>query len=54
MEEGQIEVDSIQPIGFPDITSALARESGFLDPGTPSSLSPARSRRRQRIRQCKM
>jgi len=30
MEEGAIEVDSIQPIGFPDITPALARESGFL------------------------
>jgi hypothetical protein len=30
MEEGQIEVDSIQPIGFPDITPQLARESGFL------------------------
>ena len=30
MEEGDIEVDSIQPIGFPDITPALARESGFL------------------------
>jgi len=30
MEEGEIEVESIQPIGFPDITPALARESGFL------------------------
>jgi len=30
MEEGHIEVDSIQPIGLPDITPALARESGFL------------------------
>src|SRR5271165_3777332 len=30
MEEGEIEVDSIQPIGLPDITSKLARESGFL------------------------
>jgi hypothetical protein len=30
MEEGQIEVDSIEPIGFPDITAELARESGFL------------------------
>ena len=30
MEEGEIEVDSIQPIGFPEITPALARESGFL------------------------
>ena|SRR5271165_5479836 len=30
MEEGSIEVDSIEPIGFPDITPELARESGFL------------------------
>ena len=30
MEEGEIEVDSIEPIGFLDITPALARESGFL------------------------
>jgi hypothetical protein len=30
MEEGKIEVDSIQPIGLPDITPELARESGFL------------------------
>src|SRR5215472_12482571 len=30
MEEGQIEIDSIEPIGLPDITPALARESGFL------------------------
>lgn len=30
MEEGEIEVDSIEQIGFPDITPALARESGFL------------------------
>jgi hypothetical protein len=30
MEEGEIEVDSIEPIGFPDITSEMARESGFL------------------------
>ena len=30
MDEGQIEVDSIQPIGLPDITPQLARESGFL------------------------
>jgi len=30
MEEGQIQVDSIEPIGFPDITPELARESGFL------------------------
>ena len=30
MEEGEIEVDSIEAIGFPDITPDLARESGFL------------------------
>jgi hypothetical protein len=30
MEQGEIEVDSIEPIGFPDITPQLARESGFL------------------------
>ena len=30
MEEGAIEVVSIEPIGFPDITPELARESGFL------------------------
>ena len=29
MEEGQIEVDSILPIEFADITPALARQSGF-------------------------
>jgi hypothetical protein len=30
MGEGSIEVDSIEPIGSPDITPELARESGFL------------------------
>ncbi len=30
MGEGAIEIDSITPIGFPDITPELARESGFL------------------------
>jgi len=30
MDEGAIVVDSIKPIGFPDITPELARESGFL------------------------
>ena len=29
MEQGEIEVDSIEPIGFPDITPELARASGF-------------------------
>jgi hypothetical protein len=30
MEEGEIEIESIEPIGFPDITPELARASGFL------------------------
>jgi hypothetical protein len=30
MEEGEIEVDSIEPIGLPDITHGLAVASGFL------------------------
>ena len=30
MEEGEIEIDSIEPIGFPGIKPRLARESGFL------------------------
>jgi len=30
MEEGEIEVESIEPIAFPDITPELARSSGFL------------------------
>jgi hypothetical protein len=29
MEEGEIEVDSILPIGLEDVTPELARESGF-------------------------
>jgi hypothetical protein len=30
MGDGEIEIDSITPIAFPDITPELARESGFL------------------------
>ena len=30
MEEGEIEIDSIEPIGLFEITPELARESGFL------------------------
>lgn len=30
MEEGEIEIESIEPIGLPDITPELARASGFL------------------------
>jgi hypothetical protein len=31
MDEGEIEVDSIQPISLADITPDLARRSGFKD-----------------------
>lgn len=30
MDEGEIEIDSIEQIGLPDITPELARASGFL------------------------
>ena len=30
MGDGEIEIESITQIGFPEITPALARESGFL------------------------
>jgi hypothetical protein len=30
MEEGEIEIESIERIGFPDITPELARQSGFM------------------------
>ena len=30
MGDGEIEVESVTQIGFPDITPELARESGFL------------------------
>lgn len=30
MGDGEIEIESMTPIGFPDITPELARESGFL------------------------
>jgi hypothetical protein len=29
--KGAIEIDSIETIGYPDITPELARESGFLE-----------------------
>ena len=29
VDQGEVEVDSIEPIGLPDITPQLARESGF-------------------------
>lgn len=47
MEEGEIEIDSIQPIGFPDITPQLARESGFL--GVVDLLKVAKHGRGDRI-----
>lgn len=47
MGEGQIEVDSIDPIGFPDITPELARESGFL--GVLDLLKVAKHGRSEKI-----
>jgi hypothetical protein len=47
MEEGEIEVDSIEPIGFPDITPELARESGFL--GVLDLLKTAKHGRGEKI-----
>ena len=47
MDEGEIEVDSIEPIGFPDITPQLARESGFL--GLIDLLKVAKHGRGERI-----
>ena len=50
MEEGEIEVDSIKPIGFPDITPALARESGFL--GVVDLLKVAKRGKGENISTC--
>jgi hypothetical protein len=47
MEEGEIEIDSMTPIGLPDITPALARESGFL--GVVDLLKIANHGRRRNI-----
>jgi hypothetical protein len=47
MEEGQIHIDSIEAIGFPDITPELARESGFL--GVLDLLKVAKHGRGQNI-----
>lgn len=47
MEEGEIEVDSIEPIGFPDITPELARKSGF--PGVLDLLKVAKHGRGDKI-----
>jgi len=47
MEEGEIEVDSIEPIGLPDVTPELARASGFL--GVLDLLKVAKHGRGDRI-----
>ncbi len=47
MEEGEIEIDSIEPIGYPDITGDLARASGFL--GVVDLLKVAKHGRGERI-----
>jgi hypothetical protein len=47
MEEGFIEIDSIETIGLPDITPELARESGFL--GVLDLLKVAKHGRGQNI-----
>jgi len=47
MEEGAIEIDSIEPIGLPDISPELARESGFL--GVLDLLKVAKHGRGQNI-----
>jgi hypothetical protein len=47
MEEGEIEIDSIESIGFPDITPQLARESGFL--GVVDLLKVAKHGKGERI-----
>ncbi len=47
MEEGEIVVDSIETIGFPDITPELARQSGFL--GVLDLLKVARHGRGENI-----
>jgi len=47
MEEGEIEIDSIEPIGYPDITGDLARASGFL--GVVDLLKVAKHGKGERI-----
>jgi len=47
MELGEIEIDSIEPIGLPDITPELARESGFL--GVVDLLKVAKHGKGERI-----
>lgn len=47
MDEGEIVVDAVEPIGFPDITPALARESGFF--GVVDLLKVAKHGRGERV-----
>src|SRR6266446_1649311 len=47
MGDGAIEIDSIETIGFPDITPELARESGFL--GVLDLLKVAKHGRSEKI-----
>lgn len=47
MGEGAIVIDSIETIGFPDITPELARESGFL--GVLDLLKVAKHGRSEKI-----
>src|SRR5580658_3303161 len=47
MEEGEIELHSIEPIGFPDITPEPARESGVL--GVLDLLKTAKHGRGEKI-----
>lgn len=47
LDEGEIEVESIEPIGLPDITPQLARESGFL--GVVDLLKVAKHGKGERI-----
>src|SRR5229473_2342380 len=47
VEKGAIEIDSIEPIGLPDITPKLARESGFL--GVLDLLKVAKHGRSEKI-----
>jgi hypothetical protein len=47
MGEGAIEIDSIEMIGFPDITPELARESGFV--GVLDLLKVAKHGRSEKI-----
>lgn len=47
MDEGEIEVESIEAIGFAEITPQLARESGFL--GVLDLLKVARHGRGENI-----